>query len=100
MQGMFWIASHCVFLGGRGEDFYFSLMSHLHNPTSSTTNVGYLEGQAGFRQESFGETQHLQFVLELQLQPEAVVTSALSSISFPSSSAAEVHSRVKYGVRV
>lgn len=97
MPGMFWIASYCIFWGRQGEDFYFSPMSHLHNPTS-TTNVGYLEGQAGFRWESFGETQHLQFVQELQLQPEAVVTSALSSVSFSSSSAAEVHSRVKYGV--
>lgn len=39
------------FLGETGEDFYLSFMSHLRNPTS-TTNVGYLEGQAGFRWES------------------------------------------------
>lgn len=85
------------FFGGERENTYFALMSHLHNPTS-TTDVGYLEAQAGFRWESFGGTRRLHFVLELQLQPEAVVSSASSSISFPSSPAAEVRSRVKYGV--
>lgn len=85
-----------VVLGVRSDErgFYFPLMSHLHNPTS--TAVGYLERQAGFRWGSFGETQHLQLVLELQ--PEAAVTSALSGISFLSPSAAEVHSGVKHRV--
>lgn len=86
-------------LGVRSDerDFCFPLVSHLHNPIS-TTPVGYLERQAGFRWGSSGETQHLQLVLELQFQPEAAVTSALSGISFPSSSAAEVHSGVKHRV--
>lgn len=62
----------CVFLEMRSDEksFYFPLMSHLHNPTS-TTAVGYLERQGGFRWGSFGETQHLQlgktsFSLKLQ----------------------------------
>lgn len=79
-------------------NFYFSLVSHSHNPTSSR-NVGYLEGQAGFWWESFGET-----VSAVCTRTSASTWSCsnfcLSSISFPSSSAAEVHSRVKYRVRV
>lgn len=88
-----------VVLGVRSDErgFYFPLMSHLHNPTS-TTAVGYLGRQAGFRWGSFGETQHLQLVLEIKLQPEAAVTSTLSGISFLSSFAAEVHSGVKHRV--
>lgn len=94
---MLWTASLRGF-GVRSDErgFYFPLMSHLHNPTSTT--VGYLGRQAGFRWGSFGETQHLQWVLELELQPEAAVTSTVTGISFLSSPAAEVHSGVKHRV--
>lgn len=86
------------FLGGLGRNFCFSLVSHSHNPTS-TTDVGYLEGQAGFRWESFAETVSAVYT-RTSASTQSCSNFCLSNISFPSSSAAEVHSRVKHGVWV